>query len=173
MFYKNCPFCGEEYDENSKVVVSDYPNSLQCSFCKKIFYNNPKPTAAGLLVENNKIILVKRKYEPYKGYWGLPGGFLNYGEDPIESVTREMKEELNIDISSPEMIDMFHMFYPIDKTDKLSLIVFVYKVNFNVNEIKAGDDAEEWAFFDRKSLPEAIAFPEQKKYLKECLDLIK
>ena len=171
MFYKNCPFCGVKYDENN----NDYPNSLQCSSCEKIFYNNPKPTAAGLLMKNNKIILVKRKSEPYKGYWGMPGGFLKYGENPSEGLAREIKEELSVDIDSSKMVDIFNISYPVTETDNLSLIVFVYETNFNnsLDKIKVNDDAEEWALFDKESIPDNIAFPEQKEYLNKYFGLTK
>ena len=53
-----------------------------------------KPSIAvdGILIKNNKILLIKRKNEPFKGKWALPGGFVEYGERVEEAVSREFEE---------------------------------------------------------------------------------
>jgi 8-oxo-dGTP pyrophosphatase MutT (NUDIX family) len=72
-------------------------NRFHCVFCKKIHYENPKPTATLICVNENKLLLVKRAVEPAKGCWGLPGGFIELGETPNEGAIRELKEETNLD----------------------------------------------------------------------------
>ena len=57
---------------------------------------------AVILCEDDSIVLIKRKYDPYKGSWALPGGFVEWGETVESAVVREAKEEtgLEVDISS-------------------------------------------------------------------------
>ncbi len=46
-----------------------------------------------MLVRNNKLLLVKRKYNPDAGYWSIPGGHLDLGEKVKEAAVREAEEE--------------------------------------------------------------------------------
>jgi len=92
--YKYCPRCGAEMI-NKRV---DHKQRKVCPVCKFVFYHNPVP-AAGVVIEKvNKILLVKRKYEPYKGDWCLPAGFMEYDESPEKCAIRETKEEINLDV---------------------------------------------------------------------------
>ena len=52
------------------------------------------------LKEGLSVLLVRRGIEPYKDYWALPGGFVEYGESVEEAAIREAKEETNIDVES-------------------------------------------------------------------------
>ena len=56
-----------------------------------------KCTVGALIAKGNKILLTKRNIEPFKGYWCLPGGHIDFGEDVITAVKREVKEETNLD----------------------------------------------------------------------------
>ena len=47
--------------------------------------------------ENLNFILIKRKNDPYKDYWALPGGFVEYGESVETAAVREAKEETSIE----------------------------------------------------------------------------
>jgi hypothetical protein len=44
------------------------------------------------------VLLVQRDKEPYKGRWCVPGGFVNYGEDPLDAVRREIAEETHLEL---------------------------------------------------------------------------
>lgn len=57
-------------------------------------------TVDGIVLDNDEksIILVKRKYPPYQGYYALPGGFIKRGESPKKALSRELKEETNINV---------------------------------------------------------------------------
>jgi 8-oxo-dGTP diphosphatase len=46
--------------------------------------------------DNQNIILIKRRFAPYKGKYSLPGGFIKYNEDPEQAVIREVREEINL-----------------------------------------------------------------------------
>ena len=62
---------------------------------------NPIPTIDIILSESsnsNKILLIKRKKDPFKDYFSLPGGFVNKNENVEDAVRREAEEELFIKI---------------------------------------------------------------------------
>src|SRR3990167_11236908 len=91
MYFKYCPNC------KAKIKMDD--RLIDCALCGFHYYLNPAPTN-GLILESEKgeILLVKRKVSPKKGYWDVPGGFIDFGENLEESLKREIKEELGIQI---------------------------------------------------------------------------
>jgi 8-oxo-dGTP diphosphatase len=53
------------------------------------------------------IVLIKRKYPPFKDYYALPGGFIEKGENPKQAIRREVKEETNLNINIVKKIGVF------------------------------------------------------------------
>lgn len=65
---------------------------MKCELCR---FNNPKGTVTAVVIKEGKILVLKRSEEPFKGEWDLPGGYMNAGEKPTETLRREIREELN------------------------------------------------------------------------------
>ena len=59
----------------------------------------------GILIEDDSICLVKKKTGPYEGLLDLPGGSSEYGEKPIETLKREIKEEVGITVTDAKLLD--------------------------------------------------------------------
>ena len=99
--YKYCLRCGHS-------VVLEKENMLTCPKCNFAFYINPAASNAAI-IENDKgeILLVKRKFDPQKGYWDWPGGFLEINENLEESIKREIKEELGVEIELDRFIGVY------------------------------------------------------------------
>jgi 8-oxo-dGTP diphosphatase len=56
---------------------------------------------------NGNIVLIRRKYPPFKGFYALPGGFIEKNEKPKQALIREVKEETNLTIKIKEKIGIF------------------------------------------------------------------
>jgi 8-oxo-dGTP diphosphatase len=102
-----------------------------------------------ILVENGKILLVKRGREPFKGDWAVPGGRIEDNETAEECAIREMKEETGVDV---EIIRLTGI-YSDPKRDPRGIIVAAFLVRRVGGEVKAGDDADEAKWFELHSLP--------------------
>ena len=51
-------------------------------------YKTPRITIDGIIIKDQKILLVKRKNDPFKDKWALPGGFVEYGEKTEDAIMR-------------------------------------------------------------------------------------
>ena len=51
---------------------------------------------AAIIEKNGKVLLLRRNTEPFKGYWTLPGGHIEFGETAEQAIIREVKEEASL-----------------------------------------------------------------------------
>jgi ADP-ribose pyrophosphatase YjhB (NUDIX family) len=75
------------------------PPPTTCSSCGTSHWNNPKPCANAVVVEDDKVLLVRRAKAPWAGGWCTPGGFSEAGEHPIETIEREVLEETGLRVA--------------------------------------------------------------------------
>jgi 8-oxo-dGTP diphosphatase len=105
-------------------------------------------------MENDRVLLVQRKFEPRKGGWTLPAGFVE-GEEPVwDCAVRETKEETNLDV---QLTGLFNAYSALDDP-RTPVVLLVYLGKRIGGELKAGDDAGDARFFSLNDLPQPIAF---------------
>lgn len=61
--------------------------------------------AYGLIIKDEKIVLIKKVGGPYNGKLDLPGGTIEWGETPEQTLIRELNEEVGIDVIKYELFD--------------------------------------------------------------------
>lgn len=95
--------------------------------------------AYGLIVKDNKIVLIKKKGGPYDNLLDLPGGSLEWHETPLEALKRELKEEIGVEVKKYELFDAdsvtFEWQYKDEMIDGHHIGIF-YKVLEYDNEIR-------------------------------------
>ena len=69
----------------------------------------PRPAVGAVVIEEGKVLLVKRKYPPKKGKWAIPGGSVNLGETLQAATEREIKEETGLNIKAGTPIHTFDL----------------------------------------------------------------
>lgn len=116
----------------------------------------------GLILENNKILLIKKHGGPYDGKLDLPGGTIEYGEKPEETLVRELKEEVGIDVTSYTLFDgnsAFISWTHHEELEEITHIGFFYLINSYEGKIKdsniidsVNDDSMGASFYDIDSL---------------------
>lgn len=93
----------------------------------------------GLLIEDNKILLVKKKTGPYDGKLDLPGGTIEFGETPTCTLKMEIKEETGLDVIDYTLYDsssvLVEWIYDNDKIITHHIGIF-YKINSYNGEMK-------------------------------------
>lgn len=129
---------------------------------RKLFYNYPFMdtlqfvTVDALVINNGKVLLIKRKYKPGAGTYALPGGFKNHDETLLCAAKRELKEECDIDID--DISDKLYLGFEIFDSPKRNIEnggiprishVFVWIITANINiPVVADDDASEAEWID-------------------------
>lgn len=66
----------------------------------------------GVVVRDNRVLVVRRATEPLKGEWSIPGGVLEIGEKLREGVAREVFEETGLSVQVGEVLDVFDSIFP-------------------------------------------------------------
>lgn len=140
-----------------------------CQECGFIFYQNSKPTASAIITNSQgQLLLVKRNMNPRKGYWDLPGGFLEEGEDPIKGLKREMKEELNVNVKVGSLVGIYIDDYSCSYQSKTLNIAYVAKPL--KGKMTPMDDVSEIKWFSKTKIPwKQLAFPWMHAVLRDWL----
>ena len=117
------------------------------------------------------LLLIKRKYDPYKGTWAIPGGFVLDNESLEEAVARELEEETGIKIDYLEQLYTFGAPNRDPRTRILSVAYFGLVNKSHFEKLKASTDAEDAEWFNFKRLPK-LAF-DHKKILKVAIERLR
>jgi ADP-ribose pyrophosphatase YjhB (NUDIX family) len=108
-----CPRCGEPAEIS-------FPRSIACSHCGYAAYFNPKPVAATIPIDDQgRVILLRRGFDPGRGLWTFPGGFVELGESVEDAAHRETEEELGITVELERLVGVYSR-----SEDRVVLIVF-------------------------------------------------
>jgi ADP-ribose pyrophosphatase YjhB (NUDIX family) len=108
-----CPRCGA-------AAQVHFPRSLSCASCGYRQFFNPKPVAAVIpVLDDGRVLLLRRGIEPSRGKWTFPGGFVDLGESVEEAARRECHEELVIDVSLEGLVGVYSR-----PDDRIVLVVY-------------------------------------------------
>lgn len=118
--------------------------------------------AYGLILKENKIVLIKKVGGPYNGKLDLPGGTIEFGETPEKTLKRELNEEVGIDIIDFELFDANSITLEWMHKEQLEQIhhigifykIFSYKNNIleNINIDEQNDDSKGAKYYDINKL---------------------
>ncbi len=146
--------------------MGDRPRDV-CGVCGSVFYQNPLPAAAALVLDDlRRVLLVKRKYPPGEGLWCLPMGFAELGETIAEAALRELHEETGVTGHVVRLINAESSYGPFYG----DVLVVTFEVEKLLGMERAGDDAEEVDYFPLDQLP-PLAFAHNEKAIRLCAEL--
>ncbi len=117
----------------------------------RLYPKQPLVGIGAVIVCDGKILLEKRKNEPGRGKWSIPGGLVDLGENLEQTVIREVKEETQLDVENPELIDAVDNVTVDDGGRvKYHFVIVDYFVKLKGGTIKASSDAEDlhWTPFE-------------------------
>ena len=129
-------------------------DKLLCPHCGKVVekYRNPFPTVDIIIEIDDCIVLIRRKTPPHD--WALPGGFVDYGESLEQAAVREAREETSLDV---QLISQLGAYSEPDRDPRQHTISIVFRAKAR-GVPRAGDDAGDIGLFNKKNLPQILAF---------------
>jgi ADP-ribose pyrophosphatase YjhB (NUDIX family) len=123
---------------------------LSCANCGHIAYVNPRLVATTLPVtDRGEVVLIRRGFEPGRGFWAQPGGFLEIDETPTEGAVRETLEETGLAVAAGEVIGLYARL-------EAAVVVLVYEARIVGGATRTSREALEVKAF----APEDIPWPE-------------
>jgi ADP-ribose pyrophosphatase YjhB (NUDIX family) len=123
---------------------------LSCANCGHIAYVNPRLVATAIPVtDRGEVVLIRRGFEPGRGFWAQPGGFLEIDETPTEGATRETLEETGLVVTTGEVIGLYARL-------EAAVVVLVYEARIVGGATRTSPETLEVKAF----APEDIPWPE-------------
>lgn len=160
--YKFCPLCRGEFEK--KRLLENEPRRLVCKDCRFIFYLDPKLVACTIAETPRGIVLQRRNKNPRKGYWVLPGGFVDRGETLEEAAKREFFEETGLISTIDSLLGNYS--YPGEAN-----IIIVYQSRITGGIIRPCHESMSIDEFKREDIPwDRLAFDTTQKALKKYIE---
>ncbi|RLE48945.1 MAG: hypothetical protein DRJ31_06185 [Candidatus Methanomethylicota archaeon] len=126
-----------------------------------------------VIIRNGKILLVKRKKDPGKGLWSIPGGLVRLGEKLEDAAKREVKEETGLTISIVRLIDVVDVIHE-DQDGRIEyhyvLVDYLGEVANGV--LRPGSDVDEVRWFKLEEIHEVQVTPSFAKLFNKLRSLM-
>jgi 8-oxo-dGTP diphosphatase len=140
-----CPRCGTAVIDGVR-----FGNVRKvCPNCRWIYFADPKVAVAVLVERDHQVLLVQRANDPQRGFWTLPAGFVDAGEDPARAAERECAEETGLEVRVTGLVDVISG----QEHARGAHIFIVYRAEVVTGRERPGDDADQVGFFARDELP--------------------
>jgi 8-oxo-dGTP diphosphatase len=116
--------------------------------------DNPLVGVGAVIVEQNRVLLIRRGTAPLLGEWSLPGGVLECGETLREAVIREAHEETGLTIETGEMLGVYERVIRDDEGRvRYHYVLIDFLCRPVGGSLNAGSDATDVRWFARNELP--------------------
>lgn len=141
--WRYCPRCGAEGVNRG--------SSFACPTCGYVAWANSVPGVHALIERDDRVLLGRRAFDPGAGCWGLPGGFLEEGEEPLAGLKREIREETGLEIEPGELFGTW-----LQPHGERTVLCLIYRARVTGGDERAADDVTELGWFGAGDLPEDI-----------------
>ncbi len=117
-----------------------------------------------ILDKKNEILALRRsKTHPYKPFsWDLPGGDLDFGEDPIQGIIRETKEETGLDIHDISPFDVEAHITP----DQSFWVTIAYTAKCDKKDVVLSYEHDQFEWLDREEFLLLQSSPKMQRFIK-------
>jgi 8-oxo-dGTP diphosphatase len=123
---------------------------------KREYPEQPLVGVGGVVIDNERALLIRRGGPPMEGQWSIPGGMLELGETLMQGVARELAEETGLEVNVIEIIEVLERIFPaLPGTDgkpgdstrpQYHFVILDYLCEATGGTLCAGSDAKEFAW---------------------------
>lgn len=109
----------------------------------------PLVGVGAVVVQQGRVLLVRRGKAPLKGHWTLPGGALEVGETLLEGVVREIREETGLIVEPVELIELLDRIHKVEDRVQYHYVIADYLCRVIGGALQASSDAEAVRWIER------------------------
>jgi ADP-ribose pyrophosphatase YjhB (NUDIX family) len=109
----------------------------------------PLVGVGAVVVDQGRVLLVRRGREPLKGHWSLPGGMLELGESLEAGVIREIREETGLTVEPLQLVELLDRIHRDGERIRFHYIIADYLCRVVRGELKAASDADAVRWVER------------------------
>ena len=113
------------------------------------FPSTPLGGVGAIVVQDARVLLVRRGTEPLKGHWTLPGGMLEVGEALTAGTVREVREETGLDVEPIELIELLDRIHREGNRVRYHYVIADYLCRVIGGELRAASDANAVRWVER------------------------
>jgi 8-oxo-dGTP diphosphatase len=117
-----------------------------------------------VIVQDGRVLLVRRGTQPLKGEWTLPGGMVELGETLREAVKRECAEETGLIVEPGAVVEIFEKIYPGENGRlRFHYVIVDFLCSVTGGELRAASDVDEvkWAADADLAASKVVEFTQQ------------
>ena len=174
--YAKDPYDVERYEQVRRIaaeIAASHSEGvavhIDVLFAAESGYATPKLDIRAVVLDEEEVLLVREKED---GLWTLPGGWVDVGESPSESVEREVKEESGYEVRAVRLLALWDR----DKHPHPPIPFHVYKLYFQCellggSPLAASTETEGVGFFSRDALPELSLSRVTPQQIKRLIEL--
>ena len=145
-----CPTCGNTL----RPLRHTGRERPYCDSCEMPYYIGTKVAVIVFISSDDKVLLTQRCFDPGKGKWALPGGFVDHDEAPKAAAIREVCEETGLDVHIRKLLTVIPK-----QDDGMADLVIAYGATVVAGQIRAGDDAAAVGWFSSDAMPPLVFYP--------------
>lgn len=118
------------------------------------FPEHPLVGVGSIIIEQDRVVLVKRAHPPIQGHWSIPGGVLEVGEMVREAAIREAREETGLIVEAGELLGVYdRILRDPEHRVQYHYVLIDFLCRWVGGELHAASDAAEVRWFTRAELP--------------------
>ncbi|HET9407394.1 MAG TPA: NUDIX hydrolase [Candidatus Sulfotelmatobacter sp.] len=121
---------------------------------KREFPETPLVGVGAIIIEGDRVLLVKRAHPPLEAQWSIPGGVLEVGEMVRQAAIREAREETGLVVEPGELLGVYdRILRDPEQRVQYHYVLIDFLCRRIGGELAAADDAAEVCWFTRAELP--------------------
>jgi 8-oxo-dGTP diphosphatase len=126
----------------------------------------------GVVIAEERALLIRRAHPPLEGQWSIPGGTLEVGETLIEGVKRELAEETGTEVRVLEMIEVFERISRDDtERPKYHFVILDYLCELVGGEPHAGSDVTDVAWCHEAEMANYSLTPTATRVIRKAFQM--
>ena len=144
-------------------------SDVQRPTTKREYPETPLIGVGAIIVENGRVLLVKRGHPPLAGEWSIPGGVLEVGELLREAAVREAREETGLTVEPGELLGVFDRLIRAGDRVQYHYVLIDFLCRRVAGDLAPGSDANEVRWFSPAELPGLNLAPDTAEVIRKGL----